>query len=400
MNLDSTLQLYRVRSGDFSDYAPVMTAVWSLLEYVIAGPFPILALQSGLFLFGAYGVFRTMLTPRAAALTAGGVLLFPPVFSVMAVIWPESLMAGALIAAAGAIVQPHPRWKIAAVGFAVLAVACRFDAIVAVLPLALAILRESRWLRRTGLAIAITVGIFGVAWVADRLSTVTDTYYIEHQLRMMDVVGTLRRAKVKDEAALKRALEGMPLADPATLVERMSDGNDAYHWWGLANGDKRIFELLDTDEEAEATSAAWWRAITEHPGAYLTHRWSMARVMLGLRGRWQPVFDDLGPVDLLAPLHHRATPSDWQAGMQRIVRATAPIFRPIIYLLLGVIVIVLARGRPLLRALANAGLVYMVVMLVCALTTDYRWLHFGVAAVCVALAPLLAARRAVWRADG
>ena len=115
---DGILQLYTVRSGEFSDYAPVMTALWSLLEYVLAGPFPMLVVQSGLFLFGSFAILRTFLTPRAAAITAGCVLLFPPVFATFAVIWPEPLMAGALIAATGAVLQPRLFWKRAAIGFA------------------------------------------------------------------------------------------------------------------------------------------------------------------------------------------------------------------------------------------------------------------------------------------
>src|SRR5579862_9430353 len=94
LTTDSSLQLYTVRSGDFTDYSPMMTALWSALEYVTAGPFPMLALQSGLFLFGLDAILRKLLAPRAAAVTATCVLLFPPVFAVMAVIWPDALMAG------------------------------------------------------------------------------------------------------------------------------------------------------------------------------------------------------------------------------------------------------------------------------------------------------------------
>jgi hypothetical protein len=67
LSTDSTLQLYTVRSGDYTDYAPLMTAIWSLLEWVVSGPFPMLALQSGLFLFGLAAILRTVLSPRAAA---------------------------------------------------------------------------------------------------------------------------------------------------------------------------------------------------------------------------------------------------------------------------------------------------------------------------------------------
>jgi hypothetical protein len=401
LSTDGILQLYTVRSGDFSDYAPVMSALWSLLEYVLAGPFPMLALQSGLFLFGAFAILRTVLTPRAAAITAGLVLLFPPVFGVFAVIWPEPLMAGALIAATGAVLQPNPRWKLGAIGFAILACACRMDAVVAVFPIALAVLSEQRKLRRAGLALAITIGIGGVAWIADYASTVTDTYVRQNDLQLMDVVGTLRRAKVHDETALHEALAGIPVADPATLHDKMSAGNDALNARSLTQGDKKIFDPIDSDEEADATAAAWRGAILSHPGAYLVHRWAMARSLLAIRNRAKPVYDQFGNPDLLAPLHHRATPSDWELGMQKIVRgfAATPLFRPYFYLLLAIVVIVLARRRPLLRNLAIAGLAYELAMCFCAPTADYRYSHFFVAAVSLALAGVLVRLRGAWRSD-
>src|SRR5260221_10905741 len=91
MSKDSATQLFTVRSGDYTDYSPVMTALWGAFEYVFSGPFPMLLLQSGLFLFGLVAILRAVLSPRAAAVTASCVLLFPPVFSVMAVIWPDAL---------------------------------------------------------------------------------------------------------------------------------------------------------------------------------------------------------------------------------------------------------------------------------------------------------------------
>jgi len=401
LSTDGILQLYTVRSGEFTDYAPAMTALWSLLEYVLAGPFPMLVVQSGLFLFGAFGILRTFLTPRAAAITAGCVLLFPPVFATFAVIWPEPLMAGALIAATGAVLQPSLRWKRAAIGFAVLAVACRFDAAVAVFVIALAVLSEPRRLHRTLLALAITVGITGIAWTTDRLATVTDTYVKQNDLQLMDVVGTLRRAKVHDEAALKQALAGMPIADATVFVERMTAANDALNARSLTTGDKKIFEPIKTEEEADATSAAWRSALTSHFGAYLTHRFAMARALLGFSNRAKPVYDQFGNPDLLAPLHHRATPSDWELGMQKVVRAFAatPLFRPYLYVLLAILVIVLARRRPLVRNLAIAGVAFELAMFLCAPTADYRYSHFFITAVCLALAVLVVGARAAWRSE-
>jgi hypothetical protein len=398
---DGILQLYTVRSGDYSDHAPVMTALWGLLEYVVAGPFPMLALQSGLFLFGLFGILRTLLSPRAAAITAAGVLLFPPVFATMAVIWPDPLLAGSLLGALGAWLQEGRRWKIAAAVLLVIACACRPEAALAIIPLALLALPDRAWWLRAGLALALAIGVAGTARLASWALTATDTYTWEHTVQVMDVVGTLRRAKVKDEAKLRSALAGLPLADPATLRDRVAAGNDALNWRPLVHGDKRIIDPIDSDAEARAANAAWRRAIASHPGAYTSHRLTMTRNLLGIRGNWQPVHDDFGNVDLLAPLHHRATASDWQLSAQSFVRAVGntPLFRPWLYLLLAIAAIVLARRRPLLRNLAISGLVYELTMFVLAPTPDYRYSHWLVAATCAVLAGLAVHRRAAWRRE-
>ncbi|HUS30306.1 MAG TPA: hypothetical protein VMZ53_17480, partial [Kofleriaceae bacterium] len=200
MNSESILQLYTVRSGDYSDFSPMMTAVWSILEWVIAGPFGLLALQSALFLFGAWAILATLLRPRVAAVTASLVLLFPPVFSVMAVIWPDPLMAASLLAATGAALQGTKRWIAAAFCFALLACACRPDAVVAVGAILLALVSAPSTLRRVAISLGASIVILLLALGANELATVKDTYVREHNLQMLDIVGTLRRAKIKDEA--------------------------------------------------------------------------------------------------------------------------------------------------------------------------------------------------------
>lgn len=168
MDDDAARQLYTVRSGGYTGYSPVMTALWSALEYVIAGPFAMLGLQSGLFLVGTTAILRNVVTPRVAAVTAIGVLLFPPVFAVMAVIWPEALMAGALLAAFGAALKPCVPWRIIGAVLAVIAIACRPEAALAVIPLSVAVTSGSRW-RRIALMLGVTLCVAAGAGISNRL---------------------------------------------------------------------------------------------------------------------------------------------------------------------------------------------------------------------------------------
>jgi hypothetical protein len=394
LSFDSTMRLYAVRTGVYTDDAPVMTAIWGLLEYVVAGPFPMLALQSGLFLFGLFGVLRTIASPRVAAISAVAILLFPPVFSPMSCIWPDSLMAGALVGAAGALLQPGRRWRIIAGVLIVIACACRMQIVLALVPIVfLGLPPVPRW-KRAGLAVAATLGIAFVAWTATSILTVEDHHGWRQDLMLMDVVGTLRRAHVANPAALKG------LTVWADAPSQIAAQHDAYDAWPLTHGKTRVIEPIANDDEAAALFADWRHVIGAHPGAYFAHRWAIARRMLGFAGHPPAVFDQFGAPDLLAPLHHRASPSDWEVGMQAIVGGfdSTPLFRAWFYIPLAILALYLARGRRVLRNLAISGIVYELVQLVVAPATDYRFSHWFVTTTTIALVGALVARR--WPAQG
>jgi len=402
MSVDSALQLYTVRSGDYTDYAPAMTALWGIIEYVAAGPFPMLALQSGLLLFGAYALLARVLAPRVAAVTAVAFVLFPPVFAPMAVIWPEPLLTGAVIAGTAALLHASPRWKVVGGVLWLVACSCHPAAVVALVPLALLAFPTGTWWRRAAFALALVVGVSIAARIADAVLVEHDTYRRQQQLEIMDIAGTLRRAKLKKPEVLEAAFAGLPIVvDPATFKERVTKGNDALDSWSFANGDNRIIDPVIDDAESEALSTDWRDTIGAHKGAYLRHRKTVARGLLATSGRWNPVFDSLGDFDLLAPLHHRATTSDWQDHMRVIVRgfAATPLFRPWIYFVLAIAAIVLARRKPLPRAFAISALAWELTMFVVAPGVDYRLSHWLVTATCLAVAMLAVARKASWRAS-
>ncbi|HSN26686.1 MAG TPA: hypothetical protein VLT45_10380, partial [Kofleriaceae bacterium] len=250
LSFDSTMQLYAVRTGVYTDYSPVMTGIWSLLEWVAAGPFPMLALQSGLFLFGLHAILRRVLSPRAAAVLAAGVLLFPPVFSPMAVIWPDSLMAGALLAGAGALLEDKLAWKIAGGLLLALACACRPEIALAIAPLVfLGLPAMKRW-KRAGAAIAIVVVAVVLARVGDLALTDDDHHRWQQDLMLPDVAGALHREHVEDPAP---ALAGLRVVNAAELT-RHREQFDSY---ALTNGPSRAVEPIATDAEAAALAADW-----------------------------------------------------------------------------------------------------------------------------------------------
>jgi hypothetical protein len=119
----------------------------------------------------------------------------------------------------------------------------------------------------------------------------------------------------------------------------------------------------------------------------------MTRAILGA-ATGEPLYDRFGDAALMAPLHHRATASDWQYGMQRFVRAVAmtPLFQPWLYLALAIPALILNRKRRLLQALVASGLVLELVMLLLAPAPEYRYSHWMVTTTCIALAAAAVAR--------
>src|SRR5688500_9991157 len=84
MSTDSVDQLLQARTGPLHDwYPPVMARLWRFTDRLIAGPFPMLAIQSVTFLVGLAVILRRFLTPRVAALIAALTLVSPPVITSM-----------------------------------------------------------------------------------------------------------------------------------------------------------------------------------------------------------------------------------------------------------------------------------------------------------------------------
>ncbi|HSN28311.1 MAG TPA: hypothetical protein VLT45_18625, partial [Kofleriaceae bacterium] len=251
-----------------------------------------------------------------------------------------------------------------------------------------------RW-KRAGAAIAIVVVAVLIARVGDLALTDDDHHRWQQDLMLPDVAGALHRQHVEDPGP---ALAGLRVVDAAELT-RHRERFDSY---ALTTGPSRAVEPIATDAEAAALAADWRAAIRAYPRGYIYHRVAMFRRLLGLAGRWEPVYDGFGDLELLGPLHHRAVPSDVQRGWNALVHllARTPLFRPWLYLIAAIAAIVLARRERLLRNLALSGLVYELVLFVLAPVPDYRFSHWLVTASTIALAAYAVARKPAWRAQG
>jgi hypothetical protein len=133
--------------------APHPTAfsfVWHLLEYVLAGPTGMLALQVTLAVAGAYAVLNAAMPAKRAAWLTAAFVVCPPVLATLTIVSPASLAAALLLYGAG-------RDSRVALG---LAAAVDPAAIVAALPLVLLNRRGwLTWLVIAALAIGANVAL-------------------------------------------------------------------------------------------------------------------------------------------------------------------------------------------------------------------------------------------------
>jgi len=340
MNWDCDQQLLQLRAGLLSDWhPPVMATYWRWLEVVVAGPTGMLLVQATLFLWGLYRILRRRLEPRLAAWLAAGLLLFPPILTPMAPVWKDAQMVAFLVA--GLALALDDGWPRRALGVAllVLAAAVRDNAPMALPPLCLLIVATwapRRWWIVVGLAALLTVGITGVAGVANAVNTDEHDYAWYKTVAIFDIAGTICDSDMTD-AEIQRALAGSGLYPEPVTRARICKVYSPRVWFKLSfGGADSVFLPVPKDDLLLHRRAVWLDLIRAHPGAFLHHRWDAFRETLGLSDSelWEPVCQSFGITeDQIERMSHRASLSGLQETLGDAFRdlAETPLFRPWIY---------------------------------------------------------------------
>lgn len=399
---DSLDHLREARVGRYTDgHPPFINLLWQWTENVVAGPFGMLCLQVVGFMLGLYGVLRTRLPAARAAWLAVAVFLFPPVLTTMAQIWKDCIMAAGLIAGVALLLQQSRASLVGGACALFVASAVRYNAPAATLALCLLLPLFSsvrkRWLRY-GARFALWLSITGAAFSVNA-ALVDQPMYIWHStLALHDIAGTLAKttqAYSDDEmrALLARTEVRVDTRIAATIRERYRSRNFINLIWG----EHALWDMpinLYTPAPAakrEAVLCAWQTLLRRHPLAYVRHRLSVFVEVLDLKNRWsdQAVPDRLLPKWPLIPdLGVTAQPSRWQdaciVGLRWLATHT-PLFAPWLYALAALILLWLARRDVLARTLLWSGLLMEASLLPLAPSPDFRYSHWLVVCVVVAL---------------
>jgi hypothetical protein len=340
-------QLFDTRTGSFTDWNPVvMTELWRIVGRVVAGPSGLLFVQSALVLFGAFAILRRYFVPRAAAIAAVCVLLFPPILATTAVIAPGALVAALLLAGTAAFTSARRAIRILGLVAMVFACGTSGAACIAAVPLVLAGFRwttADRGMRRFAIALAAWLLTVGAGLALDRELVDARTKRPEVEAAVDDIVGMLRW---KPELA-HTAMPGVPLAttDPTELAHRAAADYGKHAKYTV--GPTRVFEP-PTETDRDAILAARYDLARTAPAAYLNHRWRVWRDVLGFAKPWYPVWQQFEPKNIDRETFGQAASSSLlQRGLLKPIKwlGKGILFRPHFYLFLAVFLAIAAVVR-------------------------------------------------------
>ncbi|MEO6773409.1 MAG: hypothetical protein ABI467_10380 [Kofleriaceae bacterium] len=402
MSTDSVNQLLEARHIAFSDgNPPLMSAEWMVLDRIISGPLLMLLLQGALFLGGLNALLRHFLSPARAAWVANAILLFPPVLATMAVIWKDAQMAAYLVAGIAAVLDRRRRVRVG--GLVLLAVACalRHNAVAAVLPVVIILfewnpgMRLRRRLAIVGVVVVLTIG--AVLAVSRGLATT----HVRITPMWNDIVGLIAYEDDLTDAEVREALPGVHLAIDHGLQVQARLLVAMRHGWLVMIGPERFFEVPENEAEWSAATSAWLALIKAHPAAYFAYHGDVFLHLLGADDDYLT-----GPVwNLFTESPQQATAiahaASW-SWLQHVVGFDVfywladhtPLFRPWIYAVIGLLLLITCCRDRVTFALLASGLGYQLSYFPIPVEPDCRYSHWMITSVVTAAAILFVQR---WR---
>ncbi|MBA3538828.1 MAG: hypothetical protein H0T79_04310 [Deltaproteobacteria bacterium] len=376
---------------------------------MIAGPFGVLVIQSGLLLFGLHAIFKQTFAPRCAAWVTFGVFVFPPVMTPMAVIWKDCSMAGLLACAIALLLSDRRRLKLLGLLAVVGATAMRYNAFGATLPLVV-LLFEWRpgmhWLPRYAIAIATWFGVTVAAFGVNAALTDKPMHYWHSSLALYDIVGTL--AYVDDDlpdAQLREELAGTQLRIDTGIHQNIRAVYSPREFFPIINHPKYMMWDMPINgyepapqAQRDAIGRAFWNTITAHPWAYTKHRFTVLAAVLDLQThraggavvkrdpRNLGFSHEYGLSTGFSPLQLKLT--KWLGFLAR----HTPIFTPWVYAVIAILLLPFALRYRDVLAILLSGLVMESSLLFLAHSVDYRYSHWMVISTIIGAVILIARR--------
>ena len=356
MTPSATDMLLEARYGTYTDWhSPLMTALWNIVNTVLAGPPGMLLIQSGGLLFGGYVLLRQTLSDRSAAIASAAILVFPPVMAVMAVIGEHALLVASLVVAA-ALFTFERRW-IRCVGLACIVLACG--------------MREGAWLA------SLPIVLVGFRWHDDQRPLVRYAVAFGAWLVAAGLAWGLTHALIDNETRRNEV-------SLATLdIARM-----------LAKSDKLVDPRIDS-AKIDALVEARARMRSEDPAAYISARFAHWRRLLLTPHTKVYTKDSVSP-DHRIVAAHAARVSPIQKLTHKLARlfSRTPLFSPLVYLAIAVLILPFAIRQRMAAALLVSAILLSLVLAVVTWDAEYRHMTWPIVATLLALVLVVKQRTA------
>ena len=390
MSTDSAQQLLETRTGVLgSTHPPIMAKEWGLLDAIVSGPLLMLLLQGLLFLGGVYVICQRFVAQRTAAWIAIALLLFPPVLTPMAVIWKDSQMAAYLVAGTAAMLNARLRVRLVGLGLLVVACALRHNAFGAVVPLVFFVFEWRpgiRWWKRIAILGAVAVASVGLAF------GITQVLAVNHAKVtpvIADIAGVIAFTDQRSDEDLRYVLRGTKLVVQTGIQER---ARTLYRLGGpyrLTSGDDRLFDNPSSEEEWNAFGRAWKDLVFGDPVAYLESHWFLFARVIGLselpRASVWNLF--LEVTEHGKSISHDASRSGIQVWIGQVctwVAEETPFYRPFVYAVIAMALLLLCCRDRLSFGLFTSGLLYELSFFPTNADPDYRYSHWLIMSTCIA----------------
>jgi hypothetical protein len=407
MSFDSIEQLRQARSGTYSDWhPPAMAALWRLVEHVWRGPLGMFILQSVAFIVGAYLLLRRWFSPVTAAVACVLISWFPPVSSILGVIWKDSQMLGYAMLGVALLARGTRRSQLVALAALALASAMRHNAFtITFAPVVLLFdARPGTWrrARRYAAAAAVWLAVTAAGFVANVALTDVHTHPWTDVGETYDIAGIFACAPDISDDDARALLADTPFTVTSDIQAQLASfyepGAGVIPLWNA-----HLLRQPRTETQRAAIDRAWNALVRAYPGAYLEHRALVfaEQLQLGVKPRanvWVGI-DRIG-YDLYGD---RPTPTqqvlrDWQGDI-----GEGWLYWPWLYLAETLVMLPLAvrRRDTLAVALGLSGVFSLLPLFIIAPAATYRyasWLVvatlFGAIALATAMLGNHRARRA------
>ncbi len=400
---DSIAQLTEARTLTFVGiHPPAMSLLWALTDRVVPGPGGLFVLHQLAF-WGGLTVLAALSRRWWAGLLVLGTGLTPSALALTSTVWKDIGLAAILLLAFGLIVLSRHtgRRAFAVAGLPLLfyGAAVRHNAVFAIPPLAFLwcsavaprASARAAWAGAAGLVVALALG----AYCLDKAVVLENAPYPAQQIYLHDLAGISVQTQ---QVVLPRYLRG------GATPERLRASYAAWAAYPLFIPPLQLRMTADAGEYSELRRL-WRRNVRAHWLAYLTHRWDVFALSVGIGPLYSPFHPSphagVGEATL-RQFGIAYAPSRLRDWLMRVFEACrgGPWFRAWVWLALAGLVLTAGAGTgrasaPTLALAASAtcyGLPYFFVGVAC----DFRfqfWTYVGAAVSAVMLAADVAARR-------